>query len=283
MRTSNKILIAGSGYVGNRLATSLRAQGHEAWCLRRTHVSNDPFALTADLSDPPTIQLSEISFSHVIFTAGLKSATATEYRALFFDGLNNLMSILTSQHTIQRFIFVSTTGVFNETNGGWVDEHTPPKPTRVSAQWYLEAEQLLQNYSIPSVVARLSGIYGPGRTRLIRGVRDNQMMLEPGPTKYLNHIHVDDAVTALTHLLYIPDPLPLYLLTDCEPADRNEVLCWLANYMDIPPPKQAIESAQESRRGGNKRCNNKRLLESGYTFKYPTYREGYKALIDAMD
>ena len=278
--TVARVWIAGSGYVGTRLAGVLRAQGHEVWTLRRRADTNDPQTLCGDLTRPDTLSLPS-GLTHVVFCAGLKQAAPAEYEALFVQGITGVLDLLEREpHPIERVLFTSTTGVHHETEGRWIDEDTPPHPARDTARFYQQAEQIVAAGPFPSVVARLSGIYGPGRDRLLRSVRDETARRYPGPARYLNHIHLDDAAGALAHLLLLPRTHPAYLVTDHEPADRNAMLCWIADALrrDHPPWLDESETPPFTR-GGNKRCNNHRLLDSGYAFRYPTYREGYASLM----
>jgi nucleoside-diphosphate-sugar epimerase len=134
----------------------------------------------------------------------------------------------------------------------------------------------VRDAGLPAVVLRLGGIYGPGRDRLVRELREGRARLRPGPPRYTNRIHRDDAAAALLHLLDLAEPAPLQLGVDCEPADQNDVLRWLARALGLAvPPFGDAERPAGGRPGTSKRCRNARLLASGFVFRYPTYREGY--------
>lgn len=273
--TQCRVLIAGSGYVGSRLADRMRQSGHLVWTIRRSP-SDDPFAIAADLTRDDPIPLPD-DVSHVVFCAGLNRAEPEAYQALFVEGQRRLIRQL-KPYSIQRYCFTSTTGVFGQLDGSWVDESTPPSPARPAARQYWKAEQLVrEEFGARALIARLSGIYGPGRERLIRSVQQQTARRNEGSVLYMNHIHVDDITGALEHLLFAQVSESLYLITDSEPADRNEVLRWLATQLKVPIPK--IDPDWPLGRGGNKRCDNTRLRESGYTFQFPTYREGYGSLM----
>jgi nucleoside-diphosphate-sugar epimerase len=146
----------------------------------------------------------------------------------------------------------------------------------------LEAERLLA--SAAGVALRLGGIYGPGRTRLIDGVRAGRATIRPGPPRWTNRIHRDDAAGALRHLIGCALAgaalEAVYVGVDDEPADDAVVLRWLSQRLGAPPPPGADDAAPPGR-SGNKRCRNARLRATGYAFAYPSFREGYGALIDA--
>lgn len=276
------ILIAGCGYVGERLAGLLLTSGHAVTGLRRTppERNSGPEWIAADLGNLHPISLAR-PVDAVVLAAGLRRDTDDQYRRLLVKGYGDLLeSLRRENHPVQRVIMVSTTGVLAEEQGGWVDESSPVSDDRTPGRFYLEAERMVSACGWPATVARLSGIFGPGRIRLIREVREHRARLHPPPVHYLNHIHADDAAGALAHLVTLPAAENLYLVTDTEPADRNEVLAWIAERLGAPrPPEAEAGEGAPARRSGNKRCRSTRLVNSGYQFRHPTYREGYEALL----
>jgi nucleoside-diphosphate-sugar epimerase len=277
-----RILIAGCGYVGVRLAGLLSARGHEVFALRRNPPPGEqPFTwLAGDLTRPDAIDF-PASIDLLILAAGLQRGADVSYAELLESGYMRLIAYLRNTgHPLQRVVMISTTGVFAECEGDWVDEDAPAGTISLSGTHYHRAEMLVASHGIPSVIARLSGIYGPGRIRLIREAREGRAVLYPPPPHYLNHIHADDAAAAVAHLALHPKPQPLYIVSDREPADRNDVMRWLANELVLPPPPEAAPGiSAPPRRSGNKRCRSDLLVASGYSFIYPTYREGYRALL----
>jgi nucleoside-diphosphate-sugar epimerase len=131
-------------------------------------------------------------------------------------------------------------------------------------------------------VLRFGGIYGPSRTGLIERVRQGVAACRDGPPLYTNRIHRDDCAGALHHLMMLPAPESLYIGVDHESAEQCDVLRWLAARLGAPPPRvEAASPANTRRQRTNKRCRNAKLVASGYVFRYPTYREGYAALLAA--
>ena len=136
----------------------------------------------------------------------------------------------------------------------------------------------------PGVVLRLGGIYGPGRERTVRRVLGGDAPCM-APDRYGNRIHRDDAAGALVHLLGLPDPAPLYLGVDRDPAPLRDVYAWIAERAGVPDPCAGVgpgDGVSEGRRGTNKRCSSRRLAESGYAFRFPSYREGYAPMLEAL-
>jgi nucleoside-diphosphate-sugar epimerase len=127
------------------------------------------------------------------------------------------------------------------------------------------------------VVVRLGGIYGPGRSRLIERVRAGEARCSRGAPVWSNRIHRDDAARALAHLLSLERTDAVYLGVDDEPSPICDVYRYVAGLLGVPAPLDGEDArASES----NKRCSNALLRRAGYRFEFPTYREGYRALLE---
>jgi nucleoside-diphosphate-sugar epimerase len=276
-----RVLIAGCGYVGGALGRMLSAEGHQVWGLRRsaTGKADGMRSVRADLTRSETLGGLPGGIEFVFYTAGAKSREEAAYRSTYLDGIGNLLRALREQgERPRRVFFTSSTAVYGQRRGEWVDEESVTMPTRFSGDILRLSEGLLLAGSFPATVLRLGGIYGPGRTSMIERVREGAARRRPGPPHFTNRIHRDDAAGALHHLMArVAEPENLYLGIDSEPADESQVLCWLADRLGLPHPPEGESS---SRRGaGSKRCSNARLLAAGYRFRYPSFREGYEALL----
>lgn len=282
--SSLNILIAGCGYIGTALALDLATAGHAVWGLRR-HPDRLPVAIqpwAADLTQPETLQHFPAAFDVVFYTAGSNGSNDMAYRAAYVDGLHNLITALSQQRQApRRIFFTSSTGVYAQSHGAWVDEDSPTEPVRYSGKRLLEGERLLLASSFPATVVRLAGIYGPGRTRLIDGVRQGTAVYSETSPLYMNLIHRDDCVGVLRYLMRLRWPESLYIGVDHRPIERGTLLRWLAGQMGLPAPHLASPDALGlgTHRSGNKRCRNARLVSAGYTFRYPTYHTGYSMVL----
>jgi nucleoside-diphosphate-sugar epimerase len=277
-----RILIAGAGYAGTRLALQLHVHRQaEVFLLRRSPPESVPGItfLQADLTRPETLHVIPPGIDGIAFCAAARRDHPSSYADLFIRGQQHLLDFFqTRGDPVTRYVMMSTTGVYGDTQGEWVDEDTPPVPTHPGPADILRGEQLIQSGPFPGTAVRFSGIYGPGRNRLLRAVRNREAYVLPGDPIFLNQIHVSDVSGVIDHLLFFPDAAPLYLASDTEPATRGEVLTWIADQLNAPPPREDAERAPQPRHG-NKRCRNQRLLNSGYEFLYPTFREGYGELL----
>lgn len=277
----SKVLIAGCGDVGIALGLELVGEGHRVFALRR-NVGALPASLgavTADLTDAATLRsLPEVEW--VFYTAAADGRDEKAYERAYVIGVRNILASLAAQNrSVRRFVFVSSTGVYGQDDGEWVDESSPTEPGRFSGRKLLEGERLCRQGPYPATVVRFGGIYGPGRTRLIEQVRAGARCVEEPPS-YTNRIHRDDCSGVLRHLMTLDPPAPVYAGVDCEPAPKCAVMDWLAERLGAPAPRRERGNAGA---GGGKRVSNGRLLASGCEFRYPTYREGYAQVIESLE
>jgi len=157
-----------------------------------------------------------------------------------------------------------------------VDESSATEPSGFNGRVLLEAEAIVREAPETGINVRLSGIYGPGRTRLARKVRDAEAT---ATVSWTNRIHVDDCAGALHHLMRLGNPEDLYLGSDDEPVTTADVVAWLSTELGVPAPAPAPAPTENQPERLNKRCRNARLREAGYQFRYPSFREGYRPIV----
>lgn len=287
-----RILIAGCGDVGTTLGLTLSATGHDVWGLRRHPADLPPPVqpLAADLTDPTTLTALPANLDAVVYSAAAAGFSEAHYQAAYVEGVRNLLNALrqAGQHP-KRLLFTSSTSVYAQHQGEWVDEDSPAQADGFSGRCLREGEQRIWDSGWSAVAVRFGGIYGPGRTRLIDSVREGSATGFDGSPIYTNRIHRDDCARVLAHLLEYPEPEPLYLAVDDDPAPLDDVLNWLADQLGVPhpprlpqpPAKPGAETRRDpaTRMRSSKRCRNARLHASGFAFRYPSYREGYAALL----
>lgn len=277
------VLIAGCGDVGGRLANQLLAHGWTVYGLRRS-ISRLPagvVGVAGDLfnagcpGDWPTGPL-----DYVVYSAAATDHDEAGYQAAYVDGLSHVLNWL-KQHgqRPKRLLFVSSSSVYGQLHGEWVDELSTTQAVGYSGRLMQQAERLALGSGIPASVVRLTGIYGPGREWLLTQVRQGYRVATEPPL-YGNRIHVDDAAGLLAYLLQadargvaLDD---CYIGVDDAPAPLAEVVAWLREYLGVTE-----WSAEASvRRTGSKQCSNARARALGWVPRYASYREGYAAIIE---
>ncbi len=188
--------------------------------------------------------------------------------------------------------YLSTTGVYGNRDGGWVDEGSALKPTSDRARRRVEAERqwlaLLHDHGLPVHIFRLAGIYGPGRNQLVSLQQGKARRIDK-PGQVFSRIHVEDVAAILKASIATPSPGAIYNVCDDEAAAPAEVVAYAAALLDVPPPPlQSLDEAQLSAMGksfyaDNKRVRNKRLnSELGVTLSFPSYREGLKRELERL-
>ncbi len=278
-----RILIAGCGQVGTLLGVKLHQAGHLVWGLKR-HATPLPAALQplmADLTDPESLTHLPPDLDSVFYTAAPDGFNEISYRAVYVDGVANLLTALQQMGQHPRRIFLtSSTSVYAQHQGEWVDENSPAEPSSFSGRLIRQGETLLWRGPYPATIIRFGGIYGPGRLRLLDSLRKGNATCVEQPPAYTNRIHLEDCAAALQYLLRLANPESLYLGVDNDPAPQCEVLRWLAERLGVSgPPVVAAAAGPEAAMRSNKRCSNARLRASGFCLRYPSYKDGYGALL----
>lgn len=274
LTSSHTALLVG-GDLCHRIAMQMDPTQWTVHGLRR-HPETDPYVrwLTADLSQPATLQYLPTGISHVVYAAAPDARTAQAYRDAYLTGLDNLLNALPETARLERFILVGSTAVWAPSEDE-ITEDTPAHSAMFNGEIILEAEALLHG-RLPglSIALRLGGLYGPGRTKLLDHLREGRQQAPAGPGHYVNRIHIEDAASACLHLLTLDDPAPCYIGTDGHPLETALFYDALADQLGIPHPKRRNVAPS------GKRLSNQRLLNSGWRPVWPDAIRGYQALID---
>lgn len=282
---SGRLLTLGHGYVARHLASALLAQGWQVTGTTRNPERLPEIAgsgaapLLFDASRPEGLHAALARADHLLVSAAPSPAG---------DPIFPLLGpALRAADHLAWIGYLSTTGVYGDHGGAWVDEESPCRPAsaRNQARLRAEAEWLdLAQAGRRVTVFRLAGIYGPGRNALQRlAGGEARMVIKPG--QFFSRIHVHDIVQALTAAIAVKERTGLYNVADDEPAPPEAPLSLAAELLGLPaPPRVAFEEAAlsdmaRSFYSENKRVSNRRMKEAlGMTLLYPTYREGLRAL-----
>jgi nucleoside-diphosphate-sugar epimerase len=301
------IFLIGAGYVAGHAAALLLDQGHELAIGKRHPDQGLPPELAGraavfrmDVNNPLSFPAALPQSETLIYCVSSDAFSEAHYRRAYFDGLCSVLKALSGSDSraTKRIIFISSTGVFAQSDESQVDENSPAEPQGFSGRIMLEAEQALQAFGrdhpeIQTVALRFSGIYGPGRTRMIQTIARAEPVTEKRWTQWTNRIHRDDCAAAIAHLVNRPTVKPCYVASDTSPARYGEIAAWVAQRLGRPlaVPRTVAPMAGAAKigaplpntggleRGGDKRCWSTALLAEGFTFKYASFKDGYEPLI----
>ncbi|HAQ26739.1 MAG TPA: NAD(P)-dependent oxidoreductase [Pseudomonas sp.] len=278
MNNRPSVLIAGCGDVGSRFGLQMSRAGWTVYGLRR-EAAGLPVPILPVAGDllvgqcPRNWPNAELSY--LVYAASASQHDEPGYRQAYVEGLRNVLGWLEQRgQRPKRLLFLSSTGVYGQNQGEWIDETSPTEPNGFTGQVMLEAERLALNSGLPATLVRMGGLYDPARPWLQNQIRAG-LRVDREPPQYSNRIHRDDAAGLLAFLLQadlrgvaLDD---CYLGVDNDPAPLHEVVDWLRERLDV------THWAEQSmtRRAGSKRCSNARARALGWTPKYPSYRDGY--------
>ena len=282
-------LIIGCGYLGRRVAAHWRETIREVFALTRSTETATQFSqhgwnpIIGDITKPESIApFPEVDT--VLLSVGFDRRAGYDIQTAFVGGIKNTIAKLPS--TISRLIYISSTGVYSQSNGEWVDEESICEPQRPGGVACLEAERFLQQseFSDRLVILRLAGIYGPERIPRIASIQKGEPINSPR-RGYINLIHVDDAVQAVVAASRYEGMPAMFVIGDDEPVIRSDYFGFVAEKLNAPPvsfTEPEADSHVVSRAMANKRIRNSRMrMELGIDLKYPTYREGITAILES--
>jgi nucleoside-diphosphate-sugar epimerase len=294
-------LVVGCGYVGLPLGRELVRLGHAVFGLRRHASGEDELKtagiqpLIADITRPETLAKLPREFDWVVNCVASRGGSAEDYRRIYLQGTRHLIEWLAAGPP-QKLVYTSSTSVYGQTDGSWVNETSPTEPLVDTAKVLLETEELLLGQSdsrvhsphqkLPAVVLRVAGIYGPDRGHWFKQFLKNEARIEGEGKRFLNMIHRDDAVGCILAALKDGRPEEIYNAVDDEPVSQMDFFQWLAEDLGKDLPPSVPENSGENRKRGvtNKRVSNRKLkTELGYEFKYPNFRIGYTEEISRLE
>ncbi|MBD1389601.1 NAD(P)H-binding protein [Neiella sp. HB171785] len=273
-----RILITGFGAIGRTMCQ--QAPNAQLISLSRADDSVAKQHIQADLLDPQTLQnLPDIDY--VIFTATPDCRTETAYKDTYNKALANLLDALSRQQ-IKRFLFVSSTSVYGQNGGEVVNEQSATDAASFSGQIIRRGEQLLREHAVHSTIVRFGGIYGNGRSMMIRHVKAGvEVANQPAPLT--NRIHEEDCAGLLLHLIALDwrgeSLAPCYVAVDDDGADKATVYQFIAEQLNQP---DLVNLLPQTPSNLGKRCDNSKMRATGYQLKYPDYRSGYQQMLKQM-
>lgn len=279
---ASRVLIVGYGDLGGAIAERLIPQDFAVTGVRYSQISTalGIELLQADVTNIASLEpLARLQPDILLYCVAANAQSDESYKAHYVDGLRNVLAVLAPLNTLQHVFFVSSTRVYGQQADELLNEETPAQPNDFGGLRLYEAESLLGEFDIPATVFRLSGIYGPGRTRLIQLAKSPSQW--PTQNSWTNRIHRDDAAAFIVDCIAKVDKkqsvAALYVVTDSQPALQYEVLQWLAKQQGVDCSKLSVPNTV-----GGKRLSNQRILNTGFTLQYPNYQVGYRQLLASI-
>lgn len=280
-------LIFGCGYLGLRVAHRWAAAGDRVFAATRSESNGKRFAelglqpLITDVTRPES--LADLPAADtLLYAVGYDRTVEPSIHEVYATGLQNVLAAL--PESVDRAIYISTTGVYGDAGGDWIDESIPPAPVRDGGRASLAAERVLaaSPWGDRSAALRMAGLYGPDRIPYLKQLRAGEPIAAPS-AGWLNLIHIDDAATAVLAAAQAGEPPPLVNVSDGAPPQRGDYYAEVARQNGAPPPsfvEPAADSPRAARAAANKRVGNRLLIERlGVSLAYPTYREGVAAAL----
>src|SRR5262245_31322622 len=276
-----RILIAGCGYVGEATGDLFHSAGWnvEGWVHSKesaARLSTKPyFVQVIDVSRRGEVGKYAGSFDAVIHCASSRGGDAEAYRQIYLNGTGHLLETFPKA----KILFTSSTSVYAQRDGSWVTEESETKPLRETSRILLEVEKLILEKG--GIVARLAGIYGPGRSALLTNLVNGTATIAPSNDRFDNQVHLDDIASALFLLLNreAQTSAQIYNVVDDQPILQSECYRWLARRLNRPLPP--IRRSEQVRKRGdtNKRVSNAKLHQLGWTPDYPTFGDAMEKSI----
>ena len=263
--------IAGCGFTGLATARLLHARGWRVLGGTHSRESADALAgenfpvIACDISDRAALSRLE-KVDAVIHCASSGRGGVEPYRAVYLEGAHALAETLAPA----QFIFTSSTSVYAQTDGSVVTEQSAAEPDRETGRILRETEDFV--IARGGCVARLAGIYGPGRSVLLNKFLSGEAVIEGDGTRVINQVHRDDIATALAHLLE-SNARGIFNVSDDEPMTQRAVYQWLAEHFAKPLPPSGPIDPNRKRGWTSKRVSNAKLRALGWSPRFPSFRD----------
>jgi nucleoside-diphosphate-sugar epimerase len=278
----NDVLILGCGFLGRVLATQWTQEGRTVWATTRSPEraaeirSGGCSPVVCDVLDPSSLRgLPEVPLA--VHCVGFDRTTSRSMREVYVEGLGHFIDEWTRPgRNNPRFIHVSSTSVYGQGDGCWVDEEAPTEPEDESGRVVLEAERLLRARLPEALILRFAGLYGPGRLLRKASLLANEP-LTGNPDRWLNLIHVVDGATAIRAAAQRGRPGQVINICDDHPVRRRDFFSRLAEILGALPPRFAPGSSARIDRADRRVLNRRMHQELGVVLRYPSYQEGLSA------
>ena len=276
------VLVIGAGYLGSCLGKQLAAAGYPTTIASKSGKGHARRADVESIDSLSDLQR-ELKFSPdwIVHCASSGRGGPVAYRSVFLEGNKNLGTVFPDT----PIIFTSSTSVYHQTDGSMVTEESPTDPDRETGRILRESESLVSESG--GVVARLAGIYGPGRSIYLQRILQETATIESGPvSRWLNQIHRDDAAHAIVHLLKHGEPGEIYNVCDDSPISQRKCYEELSRILNLPVPPESPPDLNRKRAWTHKRVSNAKLRSTGWAPLYTSFicaLSGDKRLLPSIE
>lgn len=274
-----RVLVVGAGYLGSSIAAYFRFENQKVWAVIRTDKRKQALEqigavpIVADITQPKTLAPIPAA-NFVVICVTPQGDDAEAYYQTYVEGVGNILSHIKTHAQPALVVYISSTGVYGDHGGEWVDEEVVPVPDDLNGDVLLDAERQVLEAELPVVIYRLGGIYGPSRNWIPAFKRGHWETKKED--RYMNMIHVEDIVASMPVLFNKSEYDKVYLGVDDEPVLRSEFTKWMNKKLGIKGEDPAADTPLKIT---GKRCRNTRLKSLGFKFRYPTFRPGYDNLL----
>lgn len=272
-----RVIVIGAGFVGEPLSDLMEKEGHDVVRVTRNGMNNSMACDVSNLKSLTLLHEEKGEADMIIHCASSRSRgtdRAARYQQVYVDGCRNILETFTGS----RFIFVSSSSVYGQRDGSVVNEKSITEPLSVTSKLLLEAESITSDSG--GSVARLVGIYGPGRSYLLKRYIEGSAQIDENGSesdgRWINQIHRDDAASALAHMVERSEMNGIYNVCDDTPILQRT--CYEEFDRRFNNGVPALRPAIEGRARGwtHKRVSNSKLRATGWVPDYPSY-------FDALD
>ncbi|MDB4399709.1 SDR family oxidoreductase [bacterium] len=283
-------LVLGCGYLGLRVARLWRSQGDSVYAVTRCQNNAQRMKqegiipVIADITEPDSVQ-GLPQADTILFAVGMDRKKYDSVHSVYVEGLKNVLSgisIVPSQ-----LIYVSSTGVYGNFDGAWIDENSPTDPAREGGKACLAAEETLRKsrFAAQSCILRFAGIYGPQRVPT-KALIQSEQWKKISSDGFLNLIHVDDGANIIQKVADQAIVQETFNVSDGNPPKRKEYYQFIAEQLGLSEiPWEETNSVNENTRSGsNKRISNKKLVgQLGNLFQYENFRLGLQQALTSVE
>lgn len=257
-----KLLLIGHGYLGQAVTREFRE--HD-WEVVATSLSGNDGSLACDIGDPDDVaKLPPADF--IVHCAASGRGGAEAYQRVYVDGCRNLLEKFPGT----PLLFTSSTSVYAQTDGSVVTEESPAVPDRETGSLLLEAERI--TLAAGGIVTRLAGIYGPGRSVILKKFLSGEAVIEEDGRRFLNQIHRDDAARAIFHLV-IMKARGVFNVSDSTPLTQLACYEKLSEIFSRPLPPSGPRDLNRKRGWTHKQISNAKLRAAGWQPHFPSFTD----------